>query len=122
MQLEFDKVQALLQAHCKTELGKEMAADLRLHTHIDYVRTALQQAHEYKQLTLLQENFPNEYILNLKKELRLLSIEGAVLTGEQAMLLRKRAESMHSIVRLGDHERRAQYPALFEVIKETHYQ
>ena len=122
MQLEFDKVQALLQAHCKTELGKEMAADLRLHTHIDYVRTALQQAHEYKQLTLLQENFPNEYILNLKKELRLLAIEGAVLTGEQAMLLRKLAESMHSIVRFFDHDRRTQYPALFEVIGETHYE
>jgi len=122
MQLEFDKVQALLQEHCKTELGKEMAAALRLHTHIDYVKTALQQAHEYKQLTLLQENFPNDFILNLKRELRLLSIEGAVLTGEQAMLLRKLAESMHSIVRFFDHDRRTQYSALYEVIKETHYE
>ncbi|MBO9728252.1 MAG: DNA mismatch repair protein MutS [Chitinophaga sp.] len=122
MQLEFDKVQALLQEHCKTELGKEMASELRLHTHIDYVKTALQQAHEYKQLTLLQENFPNDFILNLKKELRLLSIEGAVLTGEQAMLLRKLAESMHSIVRFFDHDRRIQYGGLFEVIKDTHYE
>ncbi|MFY0255419.1 endonuclease MutS2 [Chitinophaga sp. 30R24] len=122
MQLEFDKVQALLQEHCKTELGKEMAANLRLHTHIDYVKTALQQAHEYKQLTLLQENFPNDYILNLKRELRLLAIEGAVLTGDQAMLLRKLAESMHSIVRFFDHDRRSQYPALYEVIQETHYE
>lgn len=122
MQLEFDKVQALLQEHCKTELGKEMASELRLHTHIDYVKTALQQAHEYKQLTLLQENFPNDFILNLKRELRLLSIEGAVLTGEQAMLLRKLAESMHSIVRFFDHDRRTQYGGLFEVIKDTHYE
>lgn len=122
MQLEFDKVQALLQEHCKTELGKEMASELRLHTHIDYVKTALQQAHEYKQLTLLQENFPNDFILNLKKELRLLSIEGAVLTGEQAMLLRKLAESMHSIVRFFDHDRRIQYGGLFEVIQDTHYE
>ncbi|MBS0027359.1 endonuclease MutS2 [Chitinophaga sp. 22321] len=122
MQLEFDKVQALLQEHCKTELGKEMAAELRLHTHIDYVKSALQQAHEYKQLTLLQENFPNDFILNLKRELRLLSIEGAVLTGEQAMLLRKLAESMHSIVRFFDHDRRLQYGGLFEVIKDTHYE
>ncbi|HEY9261293.1 endonuclease MutS2 [Chitinophaga sp.] len=122
MQLEFDKVQALLQEHCKTELGKEMAAELRLHTHIDYVKTALQQAHEYKQLTLLQENFPNDFILNLKRELRLLSIEGAVLTGEQAMLLRKLSESMHSIVRFFDHDRRTQYGGLFEVIKDTHYE
>ncbi|CAL1517400.1 endonuclease MutS2 [Chitinophaga sp. MM2321] len=122
MQLEYDKVQALLQEHCKTELGKQMAIDLRLHTHIDYVRTALQQAHEFKQLILLQEYFPNDYILNLKTELRLLSIQGAVLSGEQAMMLRKLAESMHSIVRFFDHDRRIQYGGLFEVIKDTHYE
>lgn len=122
MQLEFDKVQALLQEHCKTELGKQMAADLRLHTHIDYVKTALQQAHEYKQLVLLQEHFPNDYILNLKNELRLLSIQGAVLSGEQALQLRKLAESMHAIVRFFDHDRRIQYAGLFEVIKDTHYE
>jgi DNA mismatch repair protein MutS2 len=122
MQLEFDKVQALLQEHCKTELGKQMAAELRLHTHIDYVKTALQQAHEYKQLTLLQEHFPNDYVLNLKNELRLLSIQGAVLSGDQLLLLRKLAESMHSIVRFFDHDRRVQYSAMFGVITHTHYE
>lgn len=122
VQLEFDKVRNLLEEHCKTELGKQMAGDLRLHTHIDYVKTALQQAHEYKQLILLQEHFPNDYILNLKSELRLLNIQGAVLSGDQFMQLRKLAESMHSIVRFFDHDRRVTYSALFDVIKETHYE
>lgn len=122
MQLEYDKVLSLLQAHCKTELGRLMAEELRLHTHIDYVKTALQQAHEYKQLVLLQEHFPNDYVLNLKSELRLLSIQGAVLTGEQALQLRKLAESMHSIVRFFDHDRRIQYAGLYEVIKDTYYE
>ncbi|UYQ94319.1 DNA mismatch repair protein MutS [Chitinophaga horti] len=122
VQLEFDKIRNLLEEHCKTELGKQMAGDLRLHTHIDYVKAALQQAHEYKQLLLLQEHFPNDYILNLKSELRLLNIQGAVLTGDQFMLLRKLAESMHSIVRFFDHDRRVTYSALFEVIKDTYYE
>ncbi|MBV7529444.1 DNA mismatch repair protein MutS [Chitinophaga sp. sic0106] len=122
MQLEFDKVQQLLTEHCKTELGKQMAIDLRLHTHIDYVKTALQQAHEYKQLTLLQEHFPNDFVLNLKTELKLLSIQGAVLTGEQALQIRKLAESMHAITRFFDHDRKVQYVALHEVIKETYYE
>ncbi len=122
VQLEFDKVQQLLMEHCKTELGKQMAKDLRLHTHIDYVKTALQQAHEYKQLTLLQEHFPNDFVLNLKTELKLLSIQGAVLTGEQALQIRKLAESMHAITRFFDHDRKVQYVALHEVIKETYYE
>lgn len=122
VQLEFDKIQALLQEHCKTELGKQMAADLRLHTHIDYVKTALQQAHEYKQLTLLQEHFPNDYILNLKSELRLLGIQGAILSGEQVMHLRKLVESMGSIFRFFDSDRKIQYAGLHEVIAHTYFE
>lgn len=122
VQLEFDKIQALLQEHCKTELGKQMAEELRLHTHIDYVRTALQQAHEYKQLVLLQEHFPNDAVLNLKSELRLLSIQGAVLKEDQFMQVRRLAESMHAIFRFFDSDRRVQYAGLHEVIAHTHYE
>jgi len=122
VQLEFDKIQALLQEHCKTELGKQMAADLRLHTHIDYVKMALQQAHEYKQLTLLQEHFPNDYILNLKSELRLLGIQGAILSGEQVMHLRKLVESMGSIFRFFDSDRKVTYAGLYEVISHTYFE
>ncbi|KAA2239547.1 DNA mismatch repair protein MutS [Chitinophaga agrisoli] len=122
VQLEFDKIQALLQEHCKTELGKQMAEELRLHTHIDYVKTALQQAHEYKQLVLLQEYFPNDPVLNLKTELRLLGIQGAVLKEDQLMQLRKLAEIMQSIFRFFDHDRRVQYAGLYEVVTQTHYE
>lgn len=121
-QLEFDKIQDLLQEHCKTELGKQMAAELRLHTHIDYVRLALQQAHEFKQLLLLQQYFPNDYILNLKNELRLLGIQGAVLSGEQLLQIRKLAESMHSITRFFDSERKVQYAGLYQIIANTQYE
>ncbi|WP_295117181.1 MutS2/Smr-associated SH3 domain-containing protein [uncultured Chitinophaga sp.] len=122
VQLEFDKVRNLLEEHCKTELGKQMASDLRLHTHIDYVKTALQQAHEYKQLVLLQEHFPNDYILNLRNELRLLNIQGAVLAGDQVMQLRKLAESVGSIFRFFDADRQVTYAGLHGVVKDTHYE
>lgn len=122
VQLEFDKVKHLLQEHCKTELGKQMVEELRLHTHIDYVKNALQQAHEYKQLVLLQQHFPNDYVLNLRQELRLLEIQGAVLSGEQFIQLRKLAESMHSIVRFFDTDRKVTYAGLYSVIAQTYYE
>ncbi|GEP96857.1 endonuclease MutS2 [Chitinophaga cymbidii] len=120
--MEFDKVKGLLQEHCKTELGKQMAGELRLHTHIDYVRTALQQAHEYKQLILLQQHFPNDFVLNLRRELRLLEIQGSVLTGEQFMQLRKLADNMSSIARFFDADRKVTYAGLYEVIAKTYYE
>jgi len=121
-QLEFDKVQLLLSEHCRTELGKQMVAELRLHTHLDYVKSALQQAHEYKQLLLIQEYFPNDFILNIKGELRLLGIQGATLSGEQFLSIRRMVESMEGIFRFFDAERRIQYAGLAEVIADTYYE
>jgi DNA mismatch repair protein MutS2 len=122
VQLEFDKVKALLEEHCKTTYAKSKAEQLRIHTRREFIELELKQTHEYK---LLEENgqyFPNDYILNLSKELQLLGIAGAVLTGEQVMMVRKLAESMQSLFRWFDADRRTAYPALVAVIKETYYE
>jgi len=122
LQLEFDKVKSLLAAHCQTDYAKEKAGDLRIHTRIDFIQTELKQSHEYRQLQQHSTYFPNDYILNLSKELKLLSIPGAVLSGEHFMLLRKLAESMGKITRWFDNERRAAYPALTRIIEGVFYE
>ncbi len=66
--------------------------------------------------------FPNDYVLNLAKELRLLGISGAMLTGEQFMQIRKLAESISNIFRWFDADRRLAYPALVKVIGDTYYE
>src|SRR6202008_1759984 len=60
--------------------------------------------------------------LNLSKELKLLSVPGAVLTGEQVMQVRKLAESIEKIFRWFDKDRRLAYEALTKVIKDTYYE
>lgn len=121
-QLEFDKVKTLLAAYCQTDHARTKAENLRIHTRIDFISTALRQSHEYHQLVLNTIYFPNDYILNLAKELKLLSIPGAVLTGEQFMLLRKLAESIEKIFRWFDAERKTAYGALAKVIEDTFYE
>lgn len=56
--------------------------------------------------------FPNDHILNLSRELKLLSIPGSVLNAEELQLIRKLAESMEKLFRWFDAERREAYPAL----------
>lgn len=122
VQLEFDRIKALLAAYCQTEYAKEKATQLRVHTRIEFVETELRQTHEYRQLISNSIYFPNDYILNLSKELKLLSIEGAVLTGEQFIQLRKLAESMGKISRWFDNERREAYPGLAKIIEGVFYE
>jgi DNA mismatch repair protein MutS2 len=120
MQLEFDKVKALLAEYCKTEYAKAKSGQLRIHTKIEFIERELKQTHEYMHLQGVY--FPNDYILNLSKELKLLGIPGAVLSGAELILIRKLTESIHNIFRWFDAERRASYTGLVQVIEGTYYE
>ncbi|MBO9562912.1 MAG: DNA mismatch repair protein MutS [Niastella sp.] len=122
VQLEFEKVKTLLEEHCKTLYAKEKAKELRIHTRKEYIDLELQQTHEYKLLVQNGQYFPNDYTLNIAKELKLIGIPGAVLSEEQLMLVRKLAESLQSIFRWFDTDRRTAYPALAKVVAETYYE
>jgi len=122
VQLEFERVKSLLIELCKTEYAKAKVGDLRVHTRIDFVQLELQQSHEYKLLLQQAQYFPNDHALNLAREIRLLSIPGAVLNGEQFMAVRKLAESIQSIFRWFDQERKTAYPALAKVIQHTQFE
>jgi DNA mismatch repair protein MutS2 len=122
VQLEFDKIKALLTEKCRTEYGKTKASALRIHTRMEFIERELKQSHEYKQLIQNNIHFPNDYILNLSRELKLLSIEGALLSGEELVSFRKLTLSMESIFRWFDAERRLAYAGMAQVISDTYYE
>src|SRR3984885_2938551 len=122
VQLEFDKIKALLAEHCNTEYAHSKAMDLRIHTRREFIALELQQSHEFKGLLQNGQYFPNDHTLNLSRELKLLGIPGAVLSGEQFLQIRRLAESMQSIFRWFDPERKIAYPALARVIAHTQYE
>ena len=88
LQLEYEKVKTLLADYCKTQFAKERAANLRIHTKKDFIDLELGQSHEYKLILQSGLYFPNDFVLNLSRELKLLAIPGAVLTGEQFLHIR----------------------------------
>jgi DNA mismatch repair protein MutS2 len=122
VQLEYDKIKGLLKEQCQTEFAKSKADELRIHTRKEYIVHELQQSEEYKQLLNAGQYFPNDYVLNLLRELRLLSIPGATLSGDQFLEIRKLPESIQKIFRWFDKERKTLYPALYKVIEESYYE
>lgn len=122
IQLEFDKVKTLLAEHCRSEYAIEKASLLRIHTGIEFIETELRQSYEYKQLLQNSIYFPNDPVFNLSKELKLLSIPGAVLAGGELVEIRKLAELMKNIFRWFDAERRKAYHALLKIIDGTYYE
>jgi DNA mismatch repair protein MutS2 len=122
VQLEYEKVKALLALHCRTEYAKIKTEDLRLHTKKEFIITELQQSHEFKLLLQAGLHFPNEFTYNLSKELKLVSIPGAVLSGEQFLLIRHLADNTNNLFRWFDNERRTAYPALAKVVQDSYYE
>ncbi|MFM2337004.1 MAG: hypothetical protein RL115_197 [Bacteroidota bacterium] len=121
-QLEFNKVKDLLVNYCQSEYARNKAAQLRIHTRKDFVETELLQSHEYRQLMANAIYFPNDFILNLARELKLLAIPGAVLIADDLLQLRKLCESIEKIFRWFDAERREVYKGLVKIIEGTYYE
>ncbi len=122
IQLEFEKVKTLLLDKCLSEWAKTRASELRIHTKIEFIDRDLRQTHEYKQLIQNGIHFPNDFIFNLSRELRLLEIEGAILSGEELLSIKNLLLTADRIFRWFDVERMAGFPALAEVIKNTFYE
>lgn len=122
VQLEFDKIKDLLHGKCRSEYARSKAQDLRIHTRKDFIERELKQTHQFRQLIQNGIYFPNDFVLNLAKDLKLLGIPGAVFTGEQLVNLRKLATNMEAIFRWFDRERRETYDALALVIEGTYYE
>lgn len=121
-QLEFDKIKALLVAYCNSEFAKCKADNLRIHTKKEFIEPQLQQTYEYKLLLQNQLYFSNELVFNLNKQIKLLSIEGALLKGEDLLQIKKLAESIGQIFRWFDSGKKLAYPTLALVISETYFE
>ncbi len=121
-QLEFDKIKDLLAAHCRTEYAKSKALQLRIHTRLTFIETALQQTNEFKILIQSGEYFPNDFPINIAREIKLLGIPGASLSGEQFLLIRRLAENTNNIFRWFDAERRTIYTGLTKVVENVYYE
>ena len=122
LQLEFDKIRLMLSEHCTTEFAKTKAEQLRIHTRKEFIEPALQQTHEYKLIIQSHLQFPDESSFHLGRELKLLSIPGAVLNGEQFIRIKKLCVHIKQVFRWFDEERKLAYPSLFLVIKDTWYE
>ncbi len=122
IQLEFDKIKSLLAAHCRSEYAIGKAGELRIHTKIELIETELRQSFEYKQLLQNSIYFPNDPVFNLSKELKMLSIPGAVLSGGEFIEIRKLAELIKNVFRWFDDERRKAYNGLATIIEGSYYE
>lgn len=120
--LEFDKIKALLIQKCQMNETKKRFETIRFHTKLDYLKTALNQTHEYK-LTILSgsESFPNQFSTDISKALYLLKVKNATLRTEDLHHIRLMAMNIHGIL-IWIKKNHEFYPYLSQVMEEVEYE
>ena len=106
-QLEFDKIKAILLNYCQSTIGKEQVEAMRIHTHLNFIQITLRQTQEYQFIKQANQYFPSDFILDIRKDVKLLGIPGAQLTGEQWLLIRNLVDHMGQLFKWFDAERQA---------------
>jgi DNA mismatch repair protein MutS2 len=122
LQLEFDKIKVLLAGHCNTFYAKERTENIIVHTSLEHIDMELRRTLEFKLLLQNGQHFPNDRVLDLASELKMLSIPGAMLSGDQFLQIRRMMESIQAVFRWFDHERRLAHPGLAMVLGKTLYE
>lgn len=120
--IEFDQIKQLVHAYGKTDYARSRATNLRIHTRREYVDNDLFQTAEYKSILDSGLYFPNDFFQSLSKELKLLAIPGAMLTGEQFRLIRALTENAARIFRWFDAERRTAFSHLANVLSGSYFE
>ncbi len=96
--LEFNKVKQLLVGKCRTDIAREKAASIRIHTNKDHMQRELEQTHEFKMVLQSGDQFPNDFTRNITREIKLLGIAGSVLSADQLLDMMKLSLNMRDIL------------------------
>ena len=122
VQLEFDKVKELLLGYCRSEYARERARQLETFIRLEEIQWALRQSYEYKTILSSGLYFPNDEPLNLARELQLVAIPGAVLSGEELLQIRKLAVSTDTLFHWFNEEKKQAWPGLYRVLSPSRYE
>ncbi len=96
--LEFTKVRALLLEKCRTDEARARVAAMRFMSRIELIEKALKQTAEFKLTLGGGDYFPGEFTRNLSHELRLITVQNAVLTGDSLLALSNLTKTIQSIL------------------------
>lgn len=96
--LEFTKVRGLLLEKCRTDEARARVEAMRFMSRVELIEKALKQTAEFKLTLGGGDYFPGEFTRNLSQELRLITVQGAVLTGDSLAALSALTKTIQAIL------------------------
>lgn len=119
--LEFDKVLDLLAQECLGDLGKKEAKYLIPGTAHALIERRLNEVMEMKMSAERRDLFPFTSYSDTSDELKLLAVEGYVLSEESIRNISRILKLINNIISFFKGDRRKVYPNLFDLVKDVNF-
>ncbi len=117
--LEFDKVLELLENECLGELGRDFFRNLTPQTDLSTVERQLKEVKELKIAFDKNDRFTLNAYEDFSEDLRMLAIEGYVLSLESVVKLYQTTAAVQNIYRFFTPVRQQIYPTSFEHLRKV---
>lgn len=119
--LEYDKIIALLDRECLGELGREAIHHLPFLTDVEAIERKLKEVNEYKLSLSKNDHFPLSQYEDLAEDLKMLDIEGYVLSQDGFVRINAVLVIFGGIFRFFTPDRQKIYPSLYDLIRPVHF-
>ena len=119
--LEFDKLLSLAAEECVGALAKSAVFEIVPSTDIKAIKISLKEVMELKNSLIAGDIMPLNAYENIAEDLRMLSIEGYVLSIEGLQRINKTLRGFAGVFQFFDLERQEFYPVLFNILRPYEY-
>ncbi len=94
----FDKIREMLKGGCLSNLGRRRVDKIRFSTKYSFIETLVNQVDEFKQIMLMEDDFPLSHFIDLTPALKKIKVIGTYLLPEELFDLKRSLETIRAIL------------------------
>lgn len=95
----FNKIRDMLNAGCLSNLGRMRVDKIRFSTKYSFIETLVNQVDEFKQIILMEDDFPLNHFIDLTPAFKKIRIEGTYFLPEELFDLKRSLETIKAILK-----------------------
>ncbi|MDP4207803.1 MAG: Smr/MutS family protein [Bacteroidota bacterium] len=108
----FDKIREMLKDTCLCDLGRQKVEEIAFSPSFGNISKQLNLAEEFRQICLMEPNFPLQYFIDVTPALKRIRVVGTFLEINEIGDIRKSLESIHAILNFFKNKDESLYPNL----------
>lgn len=112
----FDRIRELIYSNCLSELGRGKVESIHFATDVSFIQTLLNQVAEFREILLMEQNFPISYYFDVSATLDKIEVEGAYPEIHELFDLKRSLETIRAIVNFFKTKEESTYPELNKLI------